>query len=313
MITHPEVQNANGGTELLKRRLYESLDPSLLDKFQIWFSRFEPEKVDRSKIQIAYLHDLPDDPSSNFLLNDGWRQFAALVFVSNWQMQAYVNHYQLPWGICVVIPNSIVPLERRQLDNDGIIRLGYWSTPHRGLDILVPVFEKLAESDSSLHLDVFSSFNLYGWPSRDKPFEELFERCRSHPQITYHGATDNTTVRSYVEQMDILAYPCTWTETSCLVLMEAMSAGLVCVHPNLGALYETAGGMTMMYQFDEDPQAHAQSFYHVMLNAINIAHEQKWGGAYETCLAMQSAYANAMYNWHGRKHFWEQFLVSLLK
>lgn len=226
-------------------------------------------------------------------------------------MQAYVAYYQLPWGICIVIPNSIVPLNCRQ-ERTGTIRLGYWSTPHRGLNILVPVFEQIAQENPDVHLDVFSSFHLYGWPSRDKPFEELFERCRTHPQITYHGTADNDTVRSHVERMDILAYPCTWTETSCLVLMEAMSAGLICVHPNLGALYETAGGMTVMYQFDEDQEAHAQSFYIALRNALQIVRSIRQDPDGHTAMQFQSSYANAMFDWERRQKVWVKFLTSLL-
>jgi len=43
--------------------------------------------------------------------------------------------------------------------------------------------------------------------------------------------------------------------------MEAMSAGLACVHPNNGALYETAAIWALMYQWHDDPHAHAAVFY----------------------------------------------------
>ena len=58
------------------------------------------------------------------------------------------------------------------------IRLVYTSTPQRGLEILVPVFEKLAEVHPDIHLDVFSSFKIYGWDDADKQFEPLYNRIR---------------------------------------------------------------------------------------------------------------------------------------
>jgi len=52
--------------------------------------------------------------------------------------------------------------------------------------------------------------------------------------------------------------------------MEAMSAGLACVHPNNGALYETAAGWTLMYQWHDDPHAHAAVFYRTVMTAIHV-------------------------------------------
>jgi hypothetical protein len=50
-------------------------------------------------------------------------------------------------------------------------------------------------------------------------------------------------------------------ETSCRAMLEAMSAGLLCVHPNYGALAETSGSLNFMYQGDSDFNMHANLFY----------------------------------------------------
>ena len=92
----------------------------------------------------------------------------------------------------------------------------------------------------NVHLDVFSSFNAYGWAERDEPYQELFDKIEAHPQMTYHGFKPNNIVRNALQKAHIFAYPSIWMETSCIALMEAMSAGLMCVHPNLAALPETA-------------------------------------------------------------------------
>ena len=42
LMTRTESQkNAKGGTEQMQERLYGSLERELLEKFQIWFSRFD--------------------------------------------------------------------------------------------------------------------------------------------------------------------------------------------------------------------------------------------------------------------------------
>lgn len=305
LIRNETNVNAMGGSEIIATNLAQRLDPELLKNFQIVNSRVR--ELDESKVRIFVAHDLPGDPESEFLKNGGYEQFHMLVFVSNWQMQAYMNYYKIPWSKCCVIQNAIEPLTFNPNKSKDKIKLAYWSTPHRGLNILVPVFEKLCEKYDHIELDVFSSFKLYGWEERDKQYEELFEKCKSHPKINYHGSVPNEVIREALSDIHILAYPSIWLETSCLVLMEAMSAGLICVHPNYGALYETAANMTFMYQFDEDLNRHANQFYHILDNAINIANED-WVKAN---LAAQSSYVNNFYSWNTKVPLWNGLLSSM--
>ena len=306
MIYDELSARAMGGTELMGMRLESSLDPEFLDNFQIIRSRVR--ELDESKIRILWLHDLPDDPESHHLASGGWKKFHKIVFVSNWQMQAYIAKYDIPWSHCVVMQNAIDPIPEHAKPNDGTIRLAYWSTPHRGLNILVPVFDKLCEKYDNIELDVYSSFALYGWEERDKPYEELFEACRNHPKINYHGAIPNEQLRKNLEKTHIFAYPSTWVETSCLCLMEAMSAGLLCVHSNLGALYETGANWTSMYQFNEEPNQHAGQFYLMLDNAIEYLNDE----GLQSRLSSQQSYANVFYNWQLRASQWKALLESLV-
>ena len=86
-------KNAKGGTELMMERLHASVDKELLDQCQIIPSRVRD--LDESKIRILWQHDLPGDPESEHLKNGGHSRFHKIVFVSNWQMQAYINHYNI--------------------------------------------------------------------------------------------------------------------------------------------------------------------------------------------------------------------------
>jgi len=298
--------NAMGGTEIMKFGLEARLPRELLDQFQIFVSRIE-EPFDESKLRIYWLHDLPGDPAAEHLKNGGWNKFHKLVFATNWQMQAFINYYGIPWSKCVVLQNCIVPIPEHTKPTDTI-RLAYWSTPHRGLNILVPVFDKLCEKYDNIELDVYSSFKLYGWAERDEQFKSLFEQCEAHPKINYHGAIPNQNLRLALENTHILAYPSIWQETSCITLMEAMSAGLACVHPNYGALPETSAGWTYMYQWDEDLNRHAGVFY----TALDGVIENLQSEGVQSRAASGASYANVFYNWEYRKHEWHALLSSLL-
>lgn len=300
-------EKSNGGTELMGRRLYASIDPDLLSNFQIILSRVR--YLDKDKIRVLWFHDLADDPENDHLLNEGWRKFHFFVFVSYWQMYSYIDKYKIPHSMCVVIRNGIEPFPKHTKPTEGPLNLVYFSTPHRGLNILVPVFEKLVEEGHDIHLHVYSSFELYGWAVRDIPFAKLFDRCKEHPKITYGGAISNEEMRAKLEDMHILAFPSTWPETSCLVLIEAMVAGLDCVHSDFGALPETSSGLTHMYRYDDDVTKHARNFYGALKSTIENYRDPPSVNARQ----MTSLIASEKYNWDYRAQEWNIVLEQLLK
>lgn len=313
LVRNETNENAKGGTEIIATALSQKLDSQLLSKVQIVNSRVRELQSEYVRIFVA--HDLPGDPESEFLKTQH-DLFHRYVFVSNWQMMQYIAYYKLPWEKCCVIQNAIEPFNvdgwnKGSVKNkDSTIRLAYWSTPHRGLDILVPVFQKLCEKYGNIELDVYSSYKLYGWGDRDQAFEDLFETCRRHPKINYMGTVDNDTIRNNLLNTDILAYPSTWLETSCLVLIEAMSAGLLCVHPNFGALPETAAGLTEMYQWSPDKRIHAEVFYNTLDKAIATIDEDKRD---LEKLELQIDYSKKVYSWTDRVKQWNTFLAQTIE
>lgn len=298
-------KNAKGGTELMLERVHSKMDPNLLKEVQIIPSRVRELKED--KIRILWQHDLPGDPESQHLANRGWEKFHKIVFVSNWQMQQYIAQYDIPWSHCVVMQNAIDPIEKHDKEYDKI-RIIYHTTPHRGLKILVPVFENLCKKYDNLELDVYSSFKIYGWEERDEPFKELFDKCEEHPNINYHGSVSNEEVREALKKAHIFAYPSIWPETSCLALIEAMSAGLLCIHSNYAALYETASNWTHMYQYKQDLADHANLFHSLMIDSIENIQDplliQK--------LKHQKAYVDGFYSINNRVIQWNALVESLL-
>lgn len=305
----PDVaNNARGGTELMMRSLYDGRIPrDLLENFQIIPGRVRD--LDPSKVRLLWLHDLPSDPESQHLANGGHARFNRLIFVSQYQMQAYINQFDLPWSKCIVMPNAISPLDYSEDKPIDKIKIIYHSTPHRGLNILFSVFSKLAETHKDIELEVYSSFGLYGWLDRDEQFKELFDAIKEHPQANYYGAVSNEEVRTAISNAHIFAYPSIWPETSCLCLMEAMSAGLICCHPNYAALPETAANWTMMYQWNEDINRHASQFYTVLETSINLIRSRDENTP--TRLFNQKNYTDLFNGWELRTRQWIGLLESM--
>lgn len=300
--------NANGGTEISKRTIAKYISPELANEFQIIASRVRD--INPEKIRVYWQHDLPEDPEISHLKDESSRnRFHKFIFVSNWQLNEYHTKLGMPLDENVqVIENPIDPIEEHVKDKSKV-NLVYFSTPQRGLEILVPVFIELTKKYSNIHLDVFSSFNIYGWKDADKMYDPLFDKIKEHPQMTYHGSVNQETLRDHLKKAHILAYPNIWKETSCRVLIESMSAGLMCVHPNLAALPDTSGGLTTMYQFNENVNKHANLFYNYLEHAINNVHREEA----QNYLRFVKAYADARFNTNKISMQWEGVLKDLLQ
>ena len=300
--------NSKGGTELMRMGLEERLDPALLEDFQIICSRVR--KIEEDKIRVYWLHDLPEDPETNHLKGSASRdRFHKLVFCGNWQYNRYRDYLGVPHNDTgIVLETAIDPIDYKLIDKSkDEVRLIYTSTPQRGLEILVPVFIELCKKHDNIVLDVFSSFNIYGWSEADKPYEQLFDMCRNHPKINYHGNQPNEVVREALAKAHIHAYPSIWMECNSRSVIEAMSAGLLCVHPNFAGLPDTAGGLNFMYQWDEDKTAHANRFFHSLDNAITTVNQDEL----QNYLKLVKIYADSRYNWSKVSSQWNDLLQEL--
>jgi UDP-glucose:(glucosyl)LPS alpha-1,2-glucosyltransferase len=305
-------RGSSGGTEQMGRRLERSLPAELLDRFQIHLTRKEP--VEPGKIQILWCHLNARHRDCAYLADGGWRDFHLIVFISNWQAQGFINRFGIPWSRCVVLHNAIEPLSVAEGHFDPIpadqpIRLIYTSVPERGLPILYHAFKKIAEERDDVELEVFSSFRLYGW--QDGGYQQLFDDLQRVPRVTYHGALPNEQVRKALANSHVHAFPSMKMEIDSLALIEAMSAGLACVHPNFGGLFETAAGMTLMYQWQEDPATHAGVFYDLLTQVISAL--RAGDARLRSALAAQKYYADTHYNWDLRAAQWEELLRGIVQ
>lgn len=259
--TYPK---SNGGTETMYRRLDQWImtPKNYHEKFQVICSRVR--NLEPDKYHILYLHDMVDDPETLGLSRkDFVEKIDYFVFVSVTQMQEYLSRYPLiPIERTCVIKNcfDIPEAETSRFDEqifkkfdiqstDETIRFIYHTTPHRGLPIAVDVFCKLKEDfpDQSMHFDIFSSFNAYGWKDRDEQYRELFDFIDKHPDMTNHGFVERDVLNKYLFKAHAFLFPSIWKETSCMAMIESNIFGVIPLYSNLGALPETASGLGLSY------------------------------------------------------------------
>ncbi len=299
-------EKSQGGTEAMYNGLISRLPQEIKDKYQIICSRVRD--IDPNKKQILWLHDRWDDPENNhFRQANDIDRFDKMIFVSNYQFETYHQAYGIPYNKSYVLKNAIEPFDPVEKTKEGQVNIIYHTTPHRGLEIVVPVFDFLAKKNPNLHLDVYSSFEIYGWKERDEPYKALFDFCNNHPQITYHGFQPNSVVRDALKKAHIFAFPSIWPETSCIAAIEAAAAGCAVIAPDYAALPETLLNYAFMYRFNEDIQQHANMFTSVlnaMIGKLNTDQIQEH-------LKKQAILFNNYYSWDNRILQWNEVFKNL--
>ena len=304
---------ARGGTEMMRDRMFELVDNELHEQFHFILSRVT--EVQDDKPTLLWLHDMWDDPQIAHLADEKSRKrFGKLIFVSNWQQWTYAQGLNIPFHEGIVMQNAIDPIIVQKEKKDDVIRLIYHTTPHRGLDILTAAFDQLctnlkAEGGPEIHLDVYSSFQIYNWPDADKDYEDIFDALKQHDHVTYHGYQPNEVVREALKEAHVYAYPCTWPETSCISVLEAMSAGCAVVCPNFAALPETTANWATMYNWNENKHAHAQIFVNILKSMVAAY----WNDDHQLKLRHAQNYVNNFYNWELRAMQWEGLLRGMLE
>lgn len=300
--------NPKGGTEILKEQLIAQLPEESLDGINLIGSICHPSLVKEDKINILWQHLSYDQPNVR-LMQD--RKFVDsidyFIYVSHWQYNKFREIYKIPEYKSFVIKNATHAFDTVEKQKDNKIKLLYTSTPWRGLAILIKAIEILNKTREDFEVDIYSSTKIYGSKfdenEKDK-FEALFDKCKNTPNVNYLGYADNDSVRAAVQKAHIYAYPSIFEETSCLAVIEAMSAGCHVVTTNYGALPETCGEFATMIEFDSSGQNLIERY----AETLNSVIDNYKNNLYKDDLEMQIKYYNKNYSWETRIQEWKNFL-----
>ena len=304
--------NPKGGTEILKEQLIAQIPKESIDGINLIGSICHPSLVEKDKINVLWQHLNYDQPNTQ-LMKD--RKFVDsidyFIYVSNWQYNRFREFYQIPEYKSFVIKNAThafepVKKEPLMISSDKI-KLIYTSTPWRGLIVLLKAIEILNKTRDDFEVDIYSSTKIYGSAFDEKEkdkFTELFEKCKKTKNVNYHGYTFNGEIRRAVEKAHLYVYPSIFEETSCLSVIEAMSAGCHVVTTNYGALPETCGEFATMIEFDSS----GQNLINRYSETLNSVIDNYKNGIYKEDLEMQIRYYNKYYSWETRIQEWKNFL-----
>ena len=257
-----------GGTELMYDELMKRLSNKEKEQFSIFNYILD---ADFFKTTIYWNQLSYDQSAVQFLQEPKYiKQINHFVFVSHWQSEMFRKIFNIFGYKTSVIKNACIGISPKTNTTPDKIKLCYTSTPWRGLKILLDAWELLNPENCELH--IFSSCKIYGndFAENDTQYLDLYEKCNQLPNVVYRGSIPNDELRKELPTFDILAYPNTFEETSCISVIEALSAGLRVVTSNLGALPETTEGLARIYPYLMDEKKHAEKFAEVLLEEIEF-------------------------------------------
>lgn len=295
-----------GGTELMHEELMKRLPQKYKDKFSIfnYVAYAEDNKTSIFWNQLSY-----DQQAIQFLSNPkSIEKIDHFVFVSNWQAEQFRKKFNIPGYKTQVMKNACIGIEQRQSGPRDKVKLCYTSTPWRGLDVLLQAWEILKPENAELH--IFSSTKIYGKEfaeSSENQYQDLYDKCNSLPNVIYRGSIPNKELRKELPSFDILAYPNTFEETSCIAVIEALSAGLRVVTSNLGALPETTEGWARMYPYLMNPELHSLKFADILDEEINKIKTREL----DSYLELQKQVYAPRWSWDNRVEEWIDYLNTL--
>jgi glycosyltransferase involved in cell wall biosynthesis len=290
------ITNAFGGTEYMGRGFEQKILP-IMPKLDNYLCVIAPgivppseEMFNSDKPILFWMHNTSEQfgQEAKEVLSDSRfiDNLKYLIVVSEYHKQNVIDTTKIPADKIYVIPNAIEPLEYKPkaLDKIKIINT---SSPERGIDIL---FNAIPLIEGDFELDIFSRFN-----------PDEFPEYVPDSRINFYGFSHKPVVRKHYEAAHIHAYPSTYPETFCISQVEAMSAGLLCVTSDLGALPEVSNGLTQMYSLPLTQEEHVYLFAEQLKQAI----ETIKSGSFDP--TAQIEYVNNTYSWEAIKQKWIEF------
>lgn len=294
-VNDPKMNAPRGGTEMLFESLSSHMD---LSDINLILSVCDPRLLSDTKPNVLWVHLSYDQDNVQLLKNENFvRRLSGIVFVSNWQYEKFRQMFPIHLTKTYVIENWIEPVQLAEKPEK--IKLIYTSTPWRGLEILIEVLKRMDRDD--IDVEVFSGTTIYGAQfhhQTHKQFIPLYNELEKLGAKHVEYAT-NEEVKKALETAHIMAYPNIFEETSCLSVIEALSAGCRVVTSSLGALPETTKGFANLVTLGND---YVEKYTETLEKEI----DNFWNHDTQKALREQQEFFHKHYSWSYRESNWKR-------
>jgi glycosyltransferase involved in cell wall biosynthesis len=140
-----------------------------------------------------------------------------------------------------VVNNQFDPIEFKEKPKEKI-NFMYTSQVSRGLNVLLKAFDKIKDKDVTLTLHCCNCSECITPQEISYESKLIYDKGLESKKIINYEYSSRERYVETLNSSHIYAYPCTFEETACIGVMEAMSAGVKVVTTDAGALPETTNG-----------------------------------------------------------------------
>lgn len=295
----PYNQSAFGGTEYMGREFHARILPHV-PKLKNYLSLIIPgttpyieELLTWPQEMIIWVHNELDqfDPDKSKVLKDPRfiSRVKYFIALSESHKQDLMRSAPIKEEQIYIIRNAMEPraYNKEKFNNLDPIRIINTSNPERSLEVILQSMRYIKED---FRFEIYNKFN-----------PDLQLGFKADPRLVFFGQTPKATVMEALERSHIHAYPSIYSETSCISLMEAMSAGTLSVYSDFGALPETGNGHGIMYESPTNIYKHPKLFAEKLSEGIELIRS----GAFDP--TEQIEYVNDYFSWEAVKQEWIKF------
>jgi len=209
---------------------------------------------------------------------------------SNWHKNDLHKAFKIPLKKIYVIPNGINTNELKS-KQDKTIKLLYTSDCKRGLKILNKSLKYIKNKDFEINIKGCGCNKCFNFLNK------------INKKIKVNGYLSREDYLKQLSTFNILAYPCIWNETFCIVAAEAMCSGMKIVTTNAGALEETTNGFASIIKL---PKGIFKKYRLSKKFGKQLSLEiEKYKDNFDPSLQIQTI--NSLYSWEKVKEKWIEF------
>jgi glycosyltransferase involved in cell wall biosynthesis len=215
---------------------------SLFDQYAnisdvILLNRYIPPSIMNFLTKKIYYwcHDAFDQNNIKWMMNkNATKLLTNILCVSEWQKQTFLNYFNIPDNL-LVLGNPIDYSLYQGYTERNLNKLVFTSIPYKGLDVLPDLFNeiKIKSKNENLHLDIYSSFDLY--QSENEDFNNVFRQLSNIKDVNLFDLLSMKDLAYVFKSANLSINPNTYMESFGRVYIEAMASGCIPVCMNNGA------------------------------------------------------------------------------
>lgn len=205
----------------------------------IWLAmRFYLCKKRRAKVAVyvhnTYLENVKQRWSKEIMYGSLLRKCDGVIAVSHYVKETILKHVNIPSEKITVIYNGICVQQYQTEYRSKVelpVKLIYVGRliPQKGVQMLLQALS-LVKCKTDYRLQIV------GDGSYRKKLEKLTDNLGLHDIVTFEGVRQDVAV--YLQNADVFVHPAVWEEGFGITIVEAMSAALVCIAYQKGAIPE---------------------------------------------------------------------------